>query len=74
MGYEMKFKYFIHYVSVIDRLSICNFETSCYQNYENKKEIPEGEYDEYYVYGVGMIDSEFRYEKDSIFTVWLHDP
>lgn len=47
-----------NYLSVLDRLSICMLETSSYNNYMCLKEVPHT-YDDYYVYGVGMIESEF---------------
>ncbi len=46
------------YLSVIDRLSICILETMCYENFILLQDVPES-YDRYYVYGIGMIDSEF---------------
>lgn len=46
------------YLSRIDRLSICMKETLSYENFVNLQDIPES-YDSYYVYGIGMIDSEF---------------
>lgn len=46
------------YLSQIDRLSICMKETLCYENYMCLQDVPES-YDRYYVYGIGMIDSEF---------------
>lgn len=47
-----------NYLSVLDRLSICMLETSSYNNYMCLKEV-QHTYDDYYVYGVGMIESEF---------------
>lgn len=46
------------YLSRIDRLSICMEETLSYENFVSLQDIPES-YDSYYVYGIGMIDSEF---------------
>lgn len=45
-------------ISRIDRLSICMKETLQYENYENISQVPE-KYDDYSVYGIGMICSEF---------------
>ena len=45
-------------ISVIDRLSICMKETLQYENYETISQVPE-KYDDYRVYGIGMICSEF---------------
>lgn len=47
-----------NYLSVLDRLSICMLETSDYNNYIRLEDVPHI-YDDYYVYGVGMIESEF---------------
>lgn len=46
------------YISRIDRLSICMLEDLSYHNYICMSHVPEN-YDKYYVYGIGMIDSEF---------------
>lgn len=46
------------YLSHIDRLSICMKETLRYENFIWLRDVPES-YDRYYVYGIGMIDSEF---------------
>ena len=54
----LTFKELRKYLSVIDRLSICNKETMQYKNYMFLEEVPT-DYDEMYVYGVGMINSEF---------------
>lgn len=55
---ELKFKDFRRYLSVIDRLSICERETLVYHNFANIREVPET-WDDCYVYGVGRIESEF---------------
>lgn len=54
----LTFKELRKYLSVIDRLSICNKETMNYKNYMCLEDVPES-YDEMYVYGIGMIKSEF---------------
>jgi hypothetical protein len=46
------------YISQIDRLSICRKETLEYTNYIFLKEVPDI-YDDLFVYGIGMIESEF---------------
>ncbi len=46
------------YLSCIDRLSICMKETLQYENFILLRDVPES-YDRYYVYGIGIIDSEF---------------
>lgn len=54
----LTFKELRKYLSRIDRLSICNKETLQYKNYIYLEEVPT-DYDDMYVYGVGMINSEF---------------
>lgn len=54
------------YVSKIDRVSICNAQTLQYENYLSIEEVPH-DYDRYYLYGFGLIESEFgddRYAPD----------
>lgn len=57
----LKFKELKKYVSTIDRLSICIKETMQYENYRYMRMVPD-KYDDLYVYGIGMIDSEFPIE------------
>lgn len=54
----MKFGEFRKYVSKIDRVSICMRESLSYENYQFIEMVPE-RYNEYYLYGVGGIQSEF---------------
>ena len=64
---DLKFKEFRRYLSVVDRLSICERETLAYQNFANIREVPDI-WNECYVYGVGRIESEFmpeQFELDS---------
>ena len=66
----MKFKELKNYISLIDPLSICLKETGDYENYKHVGLIPDL-YDDYYVYGIGMIETEFPvsdfpYEANSI--------
>lgn len=58
MGNGLKFGELRKYLSRIDRASICIRETGEYENYAYMKDAPES-YDGLYVYGVGMIKSEF---------------
>lgn len=46
-------------VSVTDRVSICNYETLCYENFESIGRVP-CTYNEKYLYGLGVIESEFE--------------
>lgn len=54
----IKFGELRKYISRVVRLSIC-FEDGHYDNYHLIADIPEGKYDDMYVYGIGMIDVEF---------------
>lgn len=54
----MRFGEFRKYVSKIDRISICMHETLDYENYQFIEMVPD-RYNEYYLYGVGIIESEF---------------
>ena len=55
---EITFGAFRKYVSVIDPVSICFYETSAYENYDLIRDVP-AEYDSLFIYGVGLIESEF---------------
>lgn len=55
----LKFKELRNVISKIDRLSICMIETYAYENYRFMRNVPE-KYDDYYVYGIGMLESEFE--------------
>lgn len=46
------------YCSRIDRVSICMKEMLQYENYPFIKDVP-AVYDDLFLYGFGMIDSEF---------------
>lgn len=54
-----------NYISRIDRVSICMKETLNYKNYSYMRDVP-SELDELYVYGIGMIDSEFYEIKELV--------
>lgn len=54
------------YISRIDRLSICMKETLEYANYIFLKDVPDI-YDDLYVYGIGMIESEFYEVQEHIY-------
>ena len=56
---DLKFKELRKYLSVIDRLSICERETGEYHNYANIREVPDT-WNQCYVYGIGRVESEFR--------------
>lgn len=55
----IKFGSIRKFCSTIDRVSICRKETLCYENYETIKEVPHS-YDDKYLYGFGVIESEFE--------------
>ena len=54
----IKFKEIRKYLSRVERVSVCS-EDGHYDNYLLPSDIPEGKYDELFVYGVGMADVEF---------------
>lgn len=62
MAIELKFKDLRKFISVIDRVSICMRETLMYDNYTFIQDVPD-KYDEYYVYGIGRILSEFKIDE-----------
>ena len=55
---SIKFKELKPFISHLERLSICMLETMQYENFIRIGDVPD-KYNEYYVYGIGMIDSEF---------------
>lgn len=59
MEMNLEFKELRKYISSIDRISICMEETKRYENYRYIRDIPD-KYDQLYVYGIGMIESEFE--------------
>lgn len=54
----IKFGELKKYLSRVTRLSI-RFRSGHYDNYMLVSDIPEGKYDDMYVFGVGMVDVEF---------------
>lgn len=50
------------YISRIDRVSICIKDTRQYSNYNRIKYVPNS-FDGLYLYGIGMIESEFNKEE-----------
>ena len=62
------FKELKPYIARTVRISIC-FENGNYENYTMISDIPDGRYDDLYVFGVGMVDVEFPndvYKRPSI--------
>ena len=55
------------FLSRIDRLSICREETLEYKNYIFLHDVPE-DYNHLYVYGIGMIESEFYEEGEGMYS------
>ena len=55
---RIKFKELKPFVTRLERLSICIEETQQYENYIYLRDVP-NTYDEYYIYGIGTIESEF---------------
>lgn len=66
---NIRFGEFKYLVSGLDRLSICMKDSGMYENYRFISEVPEGKYDDYYVYGVGIIKSEFEIGPDGPDTI-----
>lgn len=64
MNKDIKFGEIREYISGIDKVSICMLETLNYSNYEFMEQVPLS-YDEFYLYGIGMIMSEFGRDKDN---------
>ena len=54
---DLKVKDLRNFVSRIDRISICHKETLNYENHSCMHKVPD-KYDDYYVYGIGIIESE----------------
>ena len=52
------------FCSVIDRISVCMLETLTYENFESITDVPHT-YDNRYLYGFGVIKSEFDVEGSS---------
>ena len=59
---KLRFKDLRKYLSRIDRFSMCMLETMDYENYTYLENVPH-DYDDFYVVGIGVIESEFP--KDS---------
>lgn len=62
------FKELKSYISRTVRISIC-FKDGHYDNYTMISDIPDGRYDDLYVFGVGMVDVEFQkdvYKRPSV--------
>lgn len=57
----MKFSKLKQYISPKDKVSICIKESLQYNNFRSIRHVPSN-YDEYYVYGFGIMDSEFMDE------------
>ena len=60
MSRELKYKFgdIREYCDRICKISICMSDTLAYENFEHISLVP-NIYDEYYVLGFGVIDSEF---------------
>ena len=67
MEMNLKFKELKKYISVLDRVSICMRGTLRYENYRFLRDVP-NKYDELYIYGIGMIDSEFDIENPETYS------
>lgn len=67
---DIRFGEIRKYCSRIDRVSICVKETLCYENFEYIHQVPDT-YDELYLYGFGIILSEFPGENGLRPLEWL---
>lgn len=56
-------------LSRVDRYSVCMRETLEYENYLFMSDIPE-KYDQFYVYGIGMIEDTEFYEGEDQYDGW----
>lgn len=54
----IKFKELKQYISRVVRISVC-YRDGHYDNYSLISDIPDGRYDDFYIYGIGMVDVEF---------------
>ena len=54
----IKFKELKQYISRVVRISVC-YRDGHYDNYSLISDIPDGRYDDFYIYGIGMVDGEF---------------
>lgn len=63
----IRFEVLRKYLSSIDRLSICIKETMEYENFIYCREVPDS-YNDLYVYGIGMIESEFYIDGEHGYT------
>jgi len=54
----IKFKEIKKYISRVVKVSIC-LDDGYYYDYSLMSDIPEGKYDELFVFGIGMVDVEF---------------
>ena len=63
----IRFEVLRKYLSHIDRLSICIKETMEYENFIYLREVLDS-YNDLYVYGIGMIESEFYIDGEHGYT------
>ena len=57
---NLKFKDIKKYIAVFAApISVCMIETLDYENYWEIGDIPDNKYDDFYLYGIGQIQSEF---------------
>lgn len=61
-GENIRFGEIRKYCSRVDPVSICMLETLCYENFKYIHQVPDT-YDELYLYGFGIIHSEFPGER-----------
>ena len=55
---ERKFGEIRKYLDIISPISMCEAETTRYENFRCSKDVPDS-YDDFYVYGIGLIEEVF---------------
>ena len=66
---ERKFGEIRKYLDIVSHISICMKETLQYENFSCSKDVPDS-YDDFYVYGIGLIEELFDDEIDSTLQIF----
>ena len=64
MPKTITFKEMRDYCCLFDRISVCIYETARYENYHDITEVPEGKYDDLYLYGFGNREALEFYDQN----------
>ena len=62
---NIRFKQLRDYISTIDKISVCDYDSLSYDNYACMEKVST-KYDNYYVYGIGIIQSEFENKEGKV--------